>query len=339
MPRIAYREYRPQPETRSIIEQANVILHEYGEQGFNLTLRQLYYQFIARDLFPESYVSAEGTKNNVKSYNKLGAIISAAREGGMIDWSYIKDRGRSSEARPHWDGPEDFMSSVAPQFNTDLWADQPRRVEVWVEKDALSDVVERACRPLDVPYTACKGYMSASTMWEAAQRMLRNFNTYNQPTIILHLGDHDPSGIDMTRDIEDRLHLFSAQYQEEFRGRGHDLTVVRIALTRAQIDEYEPPPNPAKETDSRFAGYQEIHGDESWELDALEPQVIVDLITERVREYMAPRIFRRSQREEVEHRARLVKIASNWDAVTGLLDTLPDPEPEDDENDSEDNDE
>lgn len=332
MPRIQYTEYKPSATSLGIIQNAVSILEEYAEQGFNLTLRQLYYQFIARDLFPDSFIHG-GTKNNVRSYSKLGDIISKAREGGFIDWSYITDRGRSSENRPHWDNPQSFMNIVAPQFNTDLWADQPRRVEVWVEKDALSDVVARACRPLDVPYTACKGYMSASTMWEAAQRMLNNFNTYSQPTIVLHLGDHDPSGIDMTRDIQDRLRLFSAQYQEEFHGRGHDVTVVRIALTRDQIDEYDPPPNPAKETDSRFATYQEIHGDESWELDALEPQVIVDLITERVREYMAPRIFNRSKREECEQRAKLVKVSSNWDAVSELLDAMPD-EPEEDSGES-----
>lgn len=334
MPLIAYRTYRPKPETREIIDSAIEILEEYAAQGFSLTLRQLYYQFIARDLFPESYVSQEGTKNNIKSYNKLGDIITAAREGGMIDWNHITDRGRTSESKPHWLTAKHFIDSVAPQFNIDLWTMQPKRVEVWVEKDALSDVVARACRPLDIPYTACKGYMSVSAIWEAAHdRIRRHWNRSGQGTVILHLGDHDPSGIDMTRDIEDRLRTFSAQYGDHSDSDPCELQVIRIALTREQINQYNPPPNPAKETDSRFAAYQAVHGDESWELDALEPQVIVDLITRTARRHMNQARFRQAQQEEAGYRARLLKASHHWDRVIELLDELPDPEPEDQDDD------
>ena len=336
MPRIKYVDYKPTAAVREVIEAAVYILEEYSANGFDLTLRQLYYQFIARDLFPESYAHpTSGTKNTIQSYNKLKSIVASAREAGLIDWSHIVDRGRSSESRPHWDDATNFMSSVAPQFNIDIWEAQPRRVEVWVEKDALSDVVSRACVPLDVPFTACKGYMSASTMWDAAHnRMLVNWNERRQPTVVLHLGDHDPSGIDMTRDIQKRLNLFSSQtssrHSEE---RGHpEITVSRIALTREQIEQYNPPPNPAKESDARYPTYQADHGDESWELDALEPQVIIDLITEDIRNLMAPRIYQRSRRTEASQRAQLEKIATNWDAVSDFLTDLPDePEPSDDE--------
>lgn len=319
MPRIQYRDYRPREEARSIIETANEILQEYADDGFNLTLRQLYYQFIARDLFPSSYINREGTKNNVSSYNKLGDIISNAREAGMIDWNHITDRGRKVETNPHWEDPERFMEIVAPQFAIDMWADQDRRIEVWVEKDALSEVIERACEPLDVPFMACKGYMSSSAIWEAAHnRMLRNWNRYQQPTTVLHLGDHDPSGIDMTRDIQERLNLFSSQY-EEGRDDPCEVTVVRIALMMDQVEEYEPPPNPAKETDSRFAAYQREHGDESWELDALEPQVIVDLITNEIRGRMDEDRYEARREQEREWRASLENISNHWDAVADFL--------------------
>lgn len=83
---------------------------------------------------------------------------------------------------------------------------------------------------------------------------------HRERRVILHLGDHDPSGIDMTRDISDRLELFGA-----------DVEVKRIALNWDQIDEFTPPPNPAKLSDSRAGAYIAEYGDESWELDALEP--------------------------------------------------------------------
>lgn len=322
MPLIQYRTYRPREEARGIIDAANAILAEYSEAGYNLTLRQLYYQFISRDLFPDSYVSEEGTKNNVKSYNKLGDIISNAREGGLIDWNFITDRGRQVESNPHWHNPRRFMDAVAPQFAIDVWRDQEFRMEVWVEKDALSEVIARACEPLDIPYMACKGYMSASAMWEAAHnRMLRHWNEYDQRTVVLHLGDHDPSGIDMTRDIEARLDMFSSQYDGNADNPCH-IEVQRIALTMDQVQQYQPPPNPAKETDSRFAQYQELYGDESWELDALEPQTIVELIESSVYERFDRGTYEDSRQREADWRDRLEKIATHWDAVEAHLDQI-----------------
>lgn len=85
--------------------------------------------------------------------------------------------------------------------------------------------------------------------------------------VIIHLGDHDPSGIDMTRDIIDRMDIFEA-------GVG----VERIALNMDQIELYNPPKNPAKLSDTRAKGYIEKFGSSSYELDALEPRVIRDLI-------------------------------------------------------------
>ncbi len=335
MPRIRYRVYRPREEAQGIIATANEILEEYAEDGFNLTLRQLYYQFVARDLFPDSYINEEGTKNNIKSYNRLGDIISNAREGGMIDWNHITDRGREVETNPHWRTPRQFMMSVAPQFAIDMWTGQPQRVEVWVEKDALSEVIERACEPMDVPFMACKGYMSSSAIWQAAHdRMLNNWNRHRQPTIVLHLGDHDPSGIDMTRDIQERLDLFSSQY-EEGRDEPCEITVERIALTMDQVQHYNPPPNPAKETDSRFAQYQAEHGDLSWELDALEPQVIVALITDAIRDHMDQDLYDARRANEEEWRSQLEEVAGRWDEVADLIGS-DDGEEEDDEDDEDD---
>lgn len=327
MPRIEYTKYNPKPESLEIIGHADEILQEYAAQGFDATLRMLYYQFISRDLFPASYENAVGIKNTIQSYNKLKSIISAAREGGLLDWDHLSDRGRSSESRPHWENHQEFIRVVAPQFNIDIWEDQPQRVEVWVEKDGLSSIVERACRPLDVPYTACKGYMSASTIWDAARnRMLRNWNLYKQPTVVLHLGDHDPSGIDMTRDITERLRLFSSQTIPDLLERNGQpqIAVQRIALTMDQIREYNPPPNPAKETDSRFADYQAIHGDESWELDSLTPQVIVNLITEQITLHMHQPRYKRRRKLESDQRTQLIRIPNNWTAIQELLETATD---------------
>lgn len=288
MPRIAYEEKRFTAATLATIEQADRIIREYMADGYKLTLRQLYYQFVARDLLP----------NRVKEYNRLGRIVSDARLAGLIDWNAIEDRTRNLESLAHWDDPSDIISATAHSFRVDRWEDQPYRVEVWIEKEALAGVFERVCEELDVPFFACRGYTSQSEMWAAAMR-LRSYHAAGQTPAILHFGDHDPSGIDMTRDIRDRMWLFGASFVE----------VDRLALNMDQVDEWSPPPNPAKTTDSRFEGYLLEYGNESWELDALEPRVLASLVREEVMSLVDEDEWDRTA-EEIEEGRKLLTAAA-----------------------------
>ena len=288
MARLVYEQKKIGPARRAVINQANAILDEYAKQGFQLTLRQLYYQFVARALIP----------NLDREYKKLGSTINDARLAGYVDWDAIVDRTRNLQSLPHWTDPADVIESTTKFFRTDLWDNQSFRVEVWIEKDALAGVIEPTCQALDVPFISCRGYMSQSEMWAAGQRLLGHVLD-DKHVRILHLGDHDPSGIDMSRDIEDRLWLFlrhdylRAKRDEWAPDEGEpdlvrarelmeDLQVMfqvdRLALNMDQIDQYQPPPNPAKVTDSRAEGYIAEFGTESWELDALEPTVLAALI-------------------------------------------------------------
>lgn len=255
-----YKDFNFRQKTREIIEQANEIIQEYAIEGYDLTLRQLYYQFVARDIIP----------NKQSEYKKLGSIINDARLAGLIDWESIVDRTRKQQCNSHWNNPAEIIATAAESYAIDTRADQDTYLEVWVEKDALVGVIERACQPLDVGFLSCRGYVSQSAMWRAAQRLRRTTSIDN---VILHLGDHDPSGIDMTRDIQDRLDMFNARTK-----------VKRIALSMEQVKTYSPPPNPAKTTDSRYNSYIDEYGDESWELDALDPRVITSLIESHVNE-------------------------------------------------------
>lgn len=275
----------------AVIKQANEIIAEYLRAGFDLTLRQLYYQFVARGLM----------ENKQQNYKRLGVIIGKGRLGGLVDWNSITDRTRYVRTRSAWSSPIDIINSCASQFHVNYWSDQSQRAEVWIEKDALIGVIEGVCQKWDVAHFSCRGYASLSELWSAAQRI----KGYRRPTTIIHLGDHDPSGIDMTRDIEERLHIFGAT----------NATIKRIALNMDQIEEHNPPPNPAKETDSRFASYAALHGDESWELDALDPRVLENLIETELRQLVDRDAFLDRVRVELLHRAELGAIGSDYDDV------------------------
>lgn len=278
--------------TLRTIAQANSIIEEYQLQGYVLTLRQLYYQFVARDLIP----------NRVNEYKKLGAVVDNGRKAGLIDWSAIQDRTRNLAVVSTWRDPQDILFSAVRSYKENWWKDQPYYLEVWIEKDALVGVIENVCNEFRVPYFACRGYVSQSEMYDAGKRFARKINQ-QQDVVILHLGDHDPSGIDMTRDLQERLRLFS---------RSWDVNVERIALNMEQVLEYDPPPNPAKDTDSRFLDYQMLHGDSSWELDALEPQVISDLVRSEVERRLDRDAWEISQSWEDENRESLQAVSDNW---------------------------
>lgn len=294
MPKICYVERRFSPSSQAMIRKANEIIAEYEGQGFALTLRQLYYQFVARDIIP----------NNVKSYKNLGSVVNDGRLAGLIDWNHIQDRTRHLEKNVHFHDPGAAIKSVSSWYNIDMWANQKYRPEVWIEKDALVGVIEDVCTRLDVPYFSCRGYTSQSEMWVGGQRIGTWAKRAKQTPVIFHFGDHDPSGKDMTRDIVDRLEMFMGGVKLE-----------RLALNMDQIEKYEPPPNPAKTTDSRAAGYIAEFGNESWELDALEPKVITGLIEKSVMALVDKKQWKADQERLSDEKALLEAASTNWDRI------------------------
>lgn len=300
MPRIRYVDKKFNKEHQAILVMAHQILSEYAQEGFTLTLRQLFYQFVAR-----GYIA-----NRQSEYKRLSGIISAGRLAGVLDWAHMEDRTRQVRGNAHWEGPEDLLESAAESFHLDLWEDQPFRVEVWIEKDALVGVVEGMCRQWDVPLFSCRGYTSQSEMWSAGHNRLRRYGENGQRPIILHLGDHDPSGIDMTRDIEERLSLFAQTWVE----------VKRIALNMPQIEEYQPPPNPAKLTDTRAGAYVAEHGYESWELDALSPTQLNALVNEEIEAYIDPVKFDDKVEAQQLIKDQIAAAGSHWGDVIHYLD-------------------
>ena len=290
-----FKEFNFRSGTLAVITQANKIIDEYQADGYDLTLRQLYYQFVARDIIP----------NSQKEYNKLGTVINNGRLAGLIDWDAIKDRTRAMDENSHWRNPESIIETCAQSFALDSRRTQDVYIEAWVEKEALAGVVERACREIDIPWFACRGYVSQRAMYEAAMRCKRRGH---RDVVILHMGDHDPSGVDMTRDNNDRMVMF-----------GVDLAVERIALNMDQIDKYNPPPNPAKLTDSRCTGYIDKYGDKSWELDALDPHTLNELIcvaAGRFTDVDARDVLIEQQESQ---RELLIKASHRWADIVEML--------------------
>ena len=263
-----FTKWKPRSEeVRFILHHAIRVIDEYRAQGYALTVRQVYYQLVARDLIP----------NNQSFYNRLKGVLVKGRMAGFIDWDAIVDRGRTPSMVSDWRTPAELLNAAAEQFRLDRWHGQPCHVEVWCEKDALSSVLEPVCQRYHVRYLANKGYSSVTAMYDAAKRFEKMADEEGRLPVVIYLGDMDPSGMDMTRDINKRLDVMTYRL---------DIEVLRLALTIEQVREYNPPPNRTKNTDSRSATYRRDYGMECWELDALEPQVLDALVSEAIGEFL-----------------------------------------------------
>jgi hypothetical protein len=182
--KIKYESFKFGAKRLDMIDKANDIIIEYQNAGYDLTIRQLYYQFVARGFI----------ENNLRSYTLLSKVINNARLAGLIDWDAIIDRTRNLQGNSHWDDPGSILQSCADCFRIDTRLTQPLHMEVWVEKDALTGVVEPVCIDADVKFLACRGYVSQSAMWRATMRF-KSYENVGKEVIIWHLGDHDPSEI------------------------------------------------------------------------------------------------------------------------------------------------
>lgn len=232
------------------LDTINSILEEYNNSGYVLTLRQLYYQLVSRDIIP----------NEQKEYAKLSNVLKKGRMAGIINWSAIEDRIRIPKL-PYWvNDISHAIQDTIKQYRLNRMKTQNNIIEVWVEKDALSNVLYRITSKYHVRLMVNRGYSSISAMYRAYERL-------NDKDIILYFGDHDPSGMDMIRDIKDRMTEFHL-----------DINVIPIALTMEQINKFNPPPNPAKISDPRSKWYINKYGEASWELDALPPKELIKLV-------------------------------------------------------------
>jgi hypothetical protein len=294
-----FTDHRFQAPKLERIRQANEIIFEYQDAGYSLTLRQLYYQFVARSLMP----------NTDKEYTNLGNLLARARDAGLVGWDALEDRTRHLYGLHAWSSIPAFVVDLAHRFRMDVWELQDCYVEVWVEKEALIDVAGQACNGLQINQFPCRGYASTTAMYDAAKRFLEHADDGRKP-VVLHLGDHDPSGIDMTRDIAKRLTMYSG-------GKVGDDCVKRIALNMDQIEEYKPPPNPAKISDTRAADYIRKYGNYSWELDALEPSVLVSLIRSEAEKYIDLDAVAEVQSQADSEREGLLDLvySNSWTAL------------------------
>ena len=258
--------WKPRAQTLNIVEAAGNVLAVADASGYRFTLRRVFYALVAMNIIP----------NTERAYKNLSSTLDKARWEGYLELDALDDLGRVSSAASAWNSPTELLLSAAEQYRSDWWSDANPLVEVWAEKAAVAGIVEPIAHECGVRFLACRGFSSLTALAEAASRWHDQ-----EHVVVLYVGDHDPSGLDMDRDLANRLKRLVEMMRVEAT-----VELRRIALTTDQIDLYQLPPQPTKSTDSRARGYTADHNG-SWELDALDADVLAGLVRDTIGE-LAP---------------------------------------------------
>lgn len=319
-----------------------VVAENYENQGYRLSLRQLYYQLVAADAIP----------NDDAVYKKLGRIKDDLCYSGLLDWETIEDRGRVPHMVYTYDGIKDAVEDAIRTYQLPRQKGQEIHVELWTEKDAISNILKRVTTRYGIRLVVNKGYTSSSAIYKSYTRFVKLLNQ-KTPVTVLYFGDHDPSGLDMVRDIKDRIQTMMLQGErldysiaydyctdndlrddddsfnywvtkdwnndgEEFHAFDNEACYVdklfnvnQIGLTMDQIKEFNPPPNPAKITDPRAKGYIAKHGDVSWEVDALKPSQLIDIVETNIMNIIDFEKYKAVVELEDTHKLTLKEIAED----------------------------
>jgi hypothetical protein len=285
--------HRFSPKRLEVLEQANIILDEYQVLGHKLTLRQLFYQFVARDLLP----------NSPETYRLVCGTVNDGRDAGEIDWDMIEDRSRELQHVWFDASPASAIKYAADSYKEDPWLNQPYMPIVAIEKDALLGVIEPVCSEYRVKRLSLRGNCSDTLLYELAKLCVEAVEDDKTPVVLL-LTDHDPTGIiNMPPDISGRLERYA----------GQEIEVRRLGLTMQQVRRYRLPNNPAKEKDPRYGRYHKQFGDKSWELDALAPDVLAGLVHIELNRLIHQKRWAAALRKEGRNKAKLQAAARRLD--------------------------
>ena len=252
------------------------------EADHPMTVRQVFYRLVSQGVIDKTEAEYKAT---------VCRLLTVMRRAGELPFGWIADNTRWMRKPRTFSSAEEALRRTAQAYRRSLWDDQDAYVEIWLEKDALAGVLSAVTSQWDIPLMVTRGYPSLSYLYEAADAI----NDLEKPTFLYYFGDHDPSGVDITRAVEDGIREFAPDA---------DITFHRVAVTIDQIEEWDLPTRHTKKTDSRSKNFE----GESVEVDAIEPQQLRDLVGECIEEHVDRRAFAVTKEMEKSEKALLLKL-------------------------------
>lgn len=265
--------------TLAIIEESKILLEEYQPR----TLRSVYYGLVSKLI----------VTNNDKYYKKVANALVSARKLGMIPWTSIEDTTRTPHTVSTWNDLDDYKKTILNCYRTDVWKQQPQYVEVWIEKNTIVSILMPILKKYAVTLRVGRGYNSWASIYNAAN----TYNNIGKPITILYIGDFDASGCDMERAMRVGLADFGSRPE-----------ILKIALTESQVELYQLPTTVSKKKDPRRHEFVKKYGNVAYELDALSPTVLQELLEKEIFERLNINLFNQSLELDKIGKEELEKI-------------------------------
>lgn len=294
------RKWKWTPKQIERSGQVKKIVHNLTEY-WPLTLRQIYYQLVAKNLI----------KNTKSQYTMLSTLIKQMRLDGLLPWDVIEDRTRKVSDKRGYNDPDEFieqeLSYLLNGYSRCLVQDQENYVEIWIEKDALSRIFEKLAWRYCIRCVTCKGFVSATFVNDYVVRA-KKAQAQGQRPVVLYFGDFDPSGVKMFETTQD-----SMRYEHNLE----DIEYRRIALNLDQVETYELPVNfnAIKEKDTRTPEYRKKYGDIAVELDALHPKLLKELTEEALADVLDIDMMLEHQELQENDQAKIDQLKSKVQEV------------------------
>lgn len=298
-----YIKYNPQPEAAYWLESAKNVIADYRDD-WPLTVRQVFYRLVATYDFPKTETA----------YKQLIKIIARARRaqpitGEGIPFEAIRDDRGSTVDPLLFEGQEEFgtwlTEQVVEQFMLNRMEGQETVVELWCEAGGMIPIMTRMARPYGIKVSSGHGYDSVTAKHKLAIRARDRYKNEQRKTLVLHVGDFDGSGEDMSAVLHEDVLTMYYQWTKDWDG----FQVKRVALTEQQVIDYDVITAPAKPSDSRTAKFVRNHPDLvdhlgsvdiAAQLEALTPPQLRELVTQTIEENVDMSAFSaRIERETV----------------------------------------
>jgi hypothetical protein len=284
------RSIKRSRRTRVEIEDLKSNLYAVVEENQPMTVRQVFYQMVSRGLIE---------KTEAEYKNTVVRLLTDMRISGELPFGWIADNTRWQRKPLTFSSMEAAIRRTAECYRRSLWDDQEVHVEIWLEKDALSGVLYEETASWDVPLMVTRGYPSVSYLYEAAEAIGYN----GKPAHLYYFGDYDPSGLDISRNVEERLREFAPDAEIEF---------TRVAVTPDQVVSMGLPTRPTKKTDSRSKNFGT---DESVEVDAIPPKTLRLMVSSCITQHIDRRALEVTQLAEAEEQKALELLAARIDGA------------------------
>jgi hypothetical protein len=262
------------------------IVRAFIDAGYPQTVRQLFYKLTSYGVVPK-------TENG---YGRVCYHSLKMRQLGILPYQWLADNTRWMRKSPSYDDIGEFLQYSRDAYRRSIWNNQDAYVEVWLEKDALAGVLIDITNPYDVPLMVTRGYSSATYAYEAACEIVARQEAGKVP-YIYYFGDYDPSGLDIPRDLLNKL-----------QSHGAFPTFEIVAVQKDQIAAWRLPTRPTKRSDSRAKGWE----GESVELDAIPANQLRVLCQDVIQQHIDPRLLHETQRVERLERESLAAVVANF---------------------------